>query len=125
MQRTVIRSGRMFQWWSYTATHSQLLLRSARDAVHATQVDVLFKDVVAVQLSTLFTGLMVMESDEDAASAPQALEGRSLFRVQAGTIAGYVIAGAVFTHEGPEHYYDDSPLLRGEDPRRHEDPHQK
>jgi hypothetical protein len=37
-------SGR-FQWWAYTVSHGQLLLRRTKEPEHPTRADVLFKDV--------------------------------------------------------------------------------
>ena len=41
-------SDRRFQLWSYRVSHSQLLLRSVRDAEHTSRIDVLFKGVDAL-----------------------------------------------------------------------------
>jgi hypothetical protein len=52
-------SDRRFQLWSYRVSHSQLLLRSVKDAEHTSRIDVLFKGVDALDLPTRLDGLVI------------------------------------------------------------------
>jgi hypothetical protein len=77
-------------------------------------VDVLFKDVAAMQLPTIFDGLSVVEASADEArglniqlgSLP--LHGRKVFVIRGSNFEGYVIAGAVFWHEDEGQHFDES-----------------
>src|SRR6188474_2320144 len=113
MERVLFRYAGAFQWWSYTVSHGQLLLRSTRSSGRPTQVDVLFKDVVAVQIPTLINDLEVLETDREVIAAAMRVDthGQSTFIVRGRETDGYVIAGAVFHDEGDHAYYDPSPLL--------------
>ena len=113
MGKMLFKYAGAFQWWSYTVSHGQLLLRSTRSSGRPTQVDVLFKDVVAVQLPTLIHDLEVLETDREGAAGrmPFDSQGRAIFIVRGRDTEGYVVAGAVFHDEGDHAYYDPSPLL--------------
>ena len=50
-------SERRFLVSSYTASHGLLLLRSVRDDIHKTRVDILFQDVRALELRMWFDGI--------------------------------------------------------------------
>lgn len=110
-------SGR-FQWWGYTVGHSQLLFRRTKGHGIATRVDVLFKDVIDVQLPIAFTGLRVEELEHSQASAiiqaraSHELGARRVFRLRGGEKDrdGYVIAAVVAVHEDEGEYFDPSPF---------------
>ena len=53
---------RPFQIWAYSVSHSQLLIRSNRSDDCLTRIDVLFKDVAAIKLPTLFDRFKVTEA---------------------------------------------------------------
>lgn len=108
MERGLFTYTGKFQWWSYTVSHGQLLLRSPKSAERLTQVDVLFKDVAIVHLPTWIDRLEVLEGD-----SPQTLDlqGRKYFVVRGRSSDGYVVAGAVFHDEGDHDYQEPSPLV--------------
>ena len=112
-QTAILSYHRRFQWWSYTASHGQLLLRSPPAVVGQTQVDVLFKNVSSVSLPTTLDDLEVVLAEGGAGVVPiiGPVGGRKLFVVRANAVAGYVVAGAVFHVEGPGSHSDPSPLL--------------
>jgi hypothetical protein len=56
---------RRFQIWIYSVSHGQMLLRSTRSDGLDTSVDVLFKDIAALQLPTAFDGLLITEASND------------------------------------------------------------
>lgn len=65
MERVHFAYRGIFRCWSYTARHGQLLLRSTKSAERPTQVDVLFKNVSAVNLRTVMQDLELVETDAD------------------------------------------------------------
>jgi hypothetical protein len=105
---------RDFQVWLYTVSHAQLLLRSTRSSEHGTRVDILFKDVQAVQLPTTLRGLkMVVMSRPDAIETSKRMGvnlrgNHSVFLLRGSNYEGFVIAGGAFTHEDEGEYFDPS-----------------
>jgi hypothetical protein len=97
-----------FQWWSYTVSHGQLLLRSTKSSLRPTQVDILFKDVSMVALSTSIEDVEVLE---ELVEEEQSRENRKRFLVRGVGVDGYVVAGAVFHAEGDYSHWDSSPLV--------------
>lgn len=103
----------MFQMWRYEVGHGQLLFRSTKSTEHPTRVDVLFKNVAAIQMPTVFNGMTVRSTDA-APSLELGTLGRSereLFEITGDGVRGYVVAGIVVTHEDEGSHGDPSPLL--------------
>lgn len=100
-------SGR-FQWWSYTVSHAQLLLRSTPSPVRATQVDVLFKDVSSVCIPTTLDDLEILEEPLLPGADPGT---HRRFVVRGRGAGGLVGAGAVFHEEWTGEHSDPSPLV--------------
>src|SRR5262249_4398796 len=65
MPTQLINFQRQFQVWLYTVSLRQLLLRSNRSETHATRIDIHFMDVEAIQLPTIFDGLVLAEASQD------------------------------------------------------------
>ena len=106
--------GRSFQIWSFTVSHSQLLLRSVKTAEFPSRIDILFKDVDRINLPVSLRGLTVREVSGNAESigiTPPLSEGSRLFEVESEQFVGYVAAGAMLTHEDQGDYCDPSGLL--------------
>jgi hypothetical protein len=103
---------RPFQIWLYSVTHSQLLLRSNRSNEQTTRVDILFKDIAAMELPTVFDGLSAATASEaetfglDIQLGSKPIQDRNVFVVRGSNFVGYVVAGAVFWHEDEGQYYD-------------------
>ena len=57
-------SDRMFSVVSYTRGHGQLLVRSERTDKYATRVEILIKDVRAMEIRSWFTGIEIAKTDE-------------------------------------------------------------
>ena len=57
MSEAIVSFPRRFQIWLYSVSHGQLLLRSNRSGEFSTRIDVLFKNVAAIELPTAFDGL--------------------------------------------------------------------
>jgi hypothetical protein len=108
VERVLFTDRGTFQWWSYTVSHGQLLLRSPKSADRPTQIDILFKNVSAVELRTVMEGLEVIETD---ARPKNAAGDDRVFLVRSRDFAGFVLAGAVTRDEGDHEYYEQSPLL--------------
>lgn len=101
-----------FQWWSYSASHGQLLLRSTKSTKRPTQIDVLFKNVSAVKLRTVMEDLEVLETDADPENlARDERVPVTFFLVRSQGYEGHVVAGAVARDEGDHEYHENSPLL--------------
>ena len=114
MTTEIINFQRRFQMWSYTTSHSELLLRSPKTPRLPTRIDVFFKDVKAIHLPTAFDGLVISEAIESEIlelhiqfGSPN-LEGRKVFVVHDSQFRGYVIAGALAWHEDEREYHDPS-----------------
>lgn len=108
---------RHFQIWEYTVSHGQLLLRSNRDADHATRVDILFKDVTYLSLPPSLDLVGIDELDDGevrrllGAPADSALEyGHTGFGLQLETGRALVVAGSMFTAEDEGAYHEPSSL---------------
>lgn len=56
---------RQFQVWAYSVGMGRLLLRSTKNEVLRTRVDVLFQNVKAMKLATALPGLTVTEADPE------------------------------------------------------------
>lgn len=102
---------RKFQAWRYSVSHGQLLLRSTKDENHGTQVDVLFKNVVFIQLPACFSGLRISEMPDQefrSLNLPLGLfsaEGKKCFRLEGAGWTGLVVAGVMaWSEEDAEHF---------------------
>jgi hypothetical protein len=101
-----------FQWWSYTVSHGQLLLRCPPSPTRATQVDVLFKNVSAVSLSTTLDDLEFVDGEGSGLQTIVGpVGGRRLFIVHAKGMGGYVVAGTVLHREWHGTHSERSPLV--------------
>ena len=112
MTQQLFRYDGRFQWWSYTVSHGQLLLRSTRSATRDTQVDVLFKDVGLVCMPTSIEDIEVFTGDDsDLPKGIHLADGRKIFVVRGRELSGVVSAGVVLHLEGPGSHNDPSPLI--------------
>jgi hypothetical protein len=93
----VFDSSRRFQVWLYTVSHAQLLMRSVKTSGQPTRIDLLFKDVHALDLPTTTEGLAVRRD-----GAGFALSGEGW--------TGAITAGAFFNAEDDLEYDDPSPF---------------
>jgi hypothetical protein len=106
---------RTFQLWSYTVNHGQPLLRSTKGGAHSSRIDVLFKDVAAVCLPTIFPDLTIEELGPQQAPpvglGPRLLKDRTFFKVSCIGFSGYMIAGCLTLHEDEGEYHEPGALL--------------
>jgi hypothetical protein len=94
--------------------HGQLLLRSTKTPSQPTRIDVLFKNVAALHLPASFEGLSISEASEVEKDSlnlqlnSKGMRERKAFIVRSTNFLGYVIAGAVASHEDAGEYDDPS-----------------
>ena len=114
MSEAIISFQRTFEVWLYSVSHGQLLLRSNRSEKFSTRIDVLFKDVAAMALPTVFDGLSVAEAatnelhDLNIQLGALPIQNRKIFTIRGANFRGYVVAGAVFWHEDEGYHFDES-----------------
>jgi hypothetical protein len=106
---------RRFQMWMYVVGHKQLLLRSTKDVINPTRVDVLFANVGAIDLPTAFDGLTIAEAPPEETDrlrlepgAKNRLVGRKMYLIAGSDFSGYVIAGSATWHEDELEYHEKS-----------------
>lgn len=104
----IVRSERRFELWLYTASHSQLLIRSKYDPASTERIEVLFTGVEWMALPSDLSGLVVTELSATSGSAllaemaapithPQYSDGR-VYLLQAEGSRGTVVAAAAFVN---------------------------
>lgn len=115
MSTEIINSDRLFQLWSYTVSHSELLFRSTKSPELTTRIDVFFKGVSEFHLPTTFHGLSITEASDGEIQKVCSLRksssldhGRKLFMVQGSDFVGHVTALLVACHEDEGEYHEPS-----------------
>jgi hypothetical protein len=112
-------SERRFQVFSFTISHGQLLLRSGKTNTHRTRLNILFKDVRAVELRMWFDSLSIEEVEpsllKDLPAHPTELieSGNRCFVLKSLGWQGYIVGATVFYHEDELNFWDPTPLLSG------------
>lgn len=110
------RPERRFQVWTYSVSMARLLLRSTRTDTFRTRIDVLFQDVLALNLPTSLDGLVVSvadAADEVRISNETGLlrsENTTIFTVRTGAFLGHVVAGVCAAHEDNAEFFEPSRL---------------
>ncbi len=116
---------RLFQLWAYTVSHGSLLLRSTKTDDDPTRVDVLFRNVKALDLPTVLHGVSVAVAGPDATARVAAATGLApdddtvFFEVATRNCTGYVVAGAVSSDEDTREFHEASrywPAMNGPTP---------
>ena len=115
---TIYASQRTFQLFSYAVTHGQLLLRSCKTAIDPTRVDVLFREVRAMELRSWFEGIEIVE-EENAAflatrpSRPVPMFDKEIrfYRLKGNGWEGFVVGGIVSYLEDDGDFFDPSGLI--------------
>jgi hypothetical protein len=92
-------------FWLYTVSHGQLLLRRPKTDKQPTRIDILFKDVVEINLRSYFLDLRVEEDDVERN------DGRAKYLLIGSNGTGWIVAGAVFWAEDSLEYDEPSSLM--------------
>jgi hypothetical protein len=111
MSSASVEFSRRFQLWSYSVSHSELLLRSTKSTGATTRIDVLFKNVGAICLQTIIDNLVVLEvsaGDVSQRWRDISVGERRLFSVSGVGFSGYVVAGSLAWHEDELEYHEPS-----------------
>lgn len=106
-----VRFDRRFQLWSYSVSHSVLLLRSNKDSDHPTRIDLMFRSVVETRLRHRVPDLSVdVISDDGAKLRELGIEDRGdrhVFLISSRDFPnGYIVSGSM--------YFSEDYLLDGE-----------
>lgn len=104
-----------FQWWVYEVGHGCLLLRSPKSPGRPTRIDILFKNVAAVDLPTVFDDPTVKRTDtsdlpKDRLGALEPFD-RSVYLVAGPRVNGTVVAGTMVWCEDDGEYHEPSSLM--------------
>jgi len=109
---TILEAQGRVEWWLYTVSHGQLLLRRPKNPAHPRRLDILFKDVGEAHVVPYFDNLRVLEVRPGDAGFEIAATGRrKLFRLVGENAVGHVVAGAVVHAEDDLEYDEPSSLL--------------
>lgn len=111
--KTIIEAKGRVEWWLYTVSHGQLLLRRPKNPTLPRRLDILFKDVVEAHVVSFFDNLRVVEAmpDQTSAATIMPVGGRSLYKLIGENAVGHVIAGAIVCKEDDGEYDEPSSLL--------------
>jgi hypothetical protein len=99
------KSDRKFSVFSYGRSHGPLLLRSEKMHQSQARIDVLIKDVRALEIRSWFEGLEISEADKgyllDFRSNPiEMIEvGLRVYALAGRGWSGFVVGGALFVQE--------------------------
>lgn len=125
-KKLVYESDRTFSVYGYAMSHGLLLLRSGKSNENpATRVDILFRDVRAIETRKWFKGIKIEEVDDprfldgQASNPADMIEhGNRIYALTSAEWKGFVVAGIVtFTEDngelfGPSSLVSDPPVIR-------------
>lgn len=112
--RELFASSRLFQIWFYSVSHSILLLRSVKTEELSSRIDIAFKNVKLINLTTNLNGLIIEVKSDSNESNTIEFGSSSIKRyfVKSDTAEGYVLAGDVSWLEDHGEFFDTSELLK-------------
>jgi hypothetical protein len=115
---TFYASQRTFQLFSYGVTHGLLLLRSCKTDTDPTRVDILFREVRAMELRSWFEGIEIVEEESSAflaarPSRPVPMFDKEIrfYRLKGTGWEGFVVGGIVSYLEDDGDFADPSALI--------------
>jgi hypothetical protein len=115
MPSEIVNSPRFFQLWSYTVSHSELLLRSTKSDHYPSRIDVFFKGVEEFQLPTSFNGLSIADVSSEEVRTLQAFKPSpetgydcKFYKVKSVDFVGYIVALLARCHEDNGEYHEPS-----------------
>ncbi|MCR6488714.1 hypothetical protein M8542_38385 [Amycolatopsis sp. OK19-0408] len=105
---------RRFDVWSYAISHSVLLLRSGRTSAAPTRIDLMFRVVQEMRLRQWMDDVeiqLLTEGVSDRFADVQISGDRALFVIlSAGSVCGFVVAGALYMSEDDLEYGERSTI---------------
>ena len=115
--KPIFNSNRMFEVWHYTVSHRQLLIRSNKENLSPTRLEILFKDVAFMAVQPVMRGMTITECSTTVDELPACLNAsqvsRPWYRIETDGAVGYVAAGVMVTNEDQLGYEEPSSLLSG------------
>jgi hypothetical protein len=111
------KSDRQFSIFSYEASHGLLLLRSGKTNEYHTRIDVLVKDVRAMEIRAWFVGLEIAQEDREylrefRSNPIEMIEpGNRVYALRGRGWQGFIVGGILLTQEDGGEYMDRSLLL--------------
>jgi hypothetical protein len=111
-------SDRKFSVFSYAISHGLLLLRSGKTNEHHTRIDVLIRDVRAIEIRSWFEGLEIREVDREylrefRSNPLEMIEpGNRVYALSGKGWQGFIVGGTVSVQEDKGDYMAPSGLLR-------------
>jgi hypothetical protein len=109
---TILEAQGRVEWWLYTVSHGQLLLRRPKSPTHPRRLDILFKDVAEAHVLAYFDNLRVVEVRQGEAGFETSVIGnRTLYRLVGDNAVGHVVAGVVVHVEDDGEYHEPSSLI--------------
>lgn len=117
---TLFQSTRHFKVWRYLISHGQLLLRSVPTDSEPYRIEVLFRDVHAVKITTELNELVIREPSEqelfiisEDVRVSMSTLGLKAFMIESSSYRGYVVASDVATAKDQGDYKTPSSLMIG------------
>jgi hypothetical protein len=114
------QSNRHFKVWRYLISHGQLLLRSVPTDSESLRIEVLFKGVYAMKLTTAFDHFAIRDPTDEELSqishdigTPVTDLGLLAFMVESSSSKGYVVASEFHSAEDDGDYKSPSSLYIG------------
>lgn len=117
---TLFQTNREFTLWKYRVSHGQLLLRSVPTDVEPSRLEILFRNVFALQMTTEMEGISIRSSlDSETAQIEDSIGveigkiGLKVFILESVTSRGYVVASSCDSAEDDGDYKAKSSLMIG------------
>jgi hypothetical protein len=113
------RSDRRFVVFSYGVTHGLLLLRSGKTDRRGSRIDLLIRDVRALEIRSWFEGFEIAEGDKDdliefRSNPVQMIEpGNKIYILRGQAWEGFILGGTLSIHEDIEEFTAPSALITG------------
>ncbi len=106
-------STRRFQFWDYTVSHQQLLLRSPLSSDQATNIDIVFLGVDFLQIPSAFEGLQLSQATvQETAKVAESLNcidsSCRVFSLRSQNRHYYVAAAAFIIYENQLELFESS-----------------
>ncbi len=105
---------RQYRVWAYEISHGLLLLRSNKSERITKRIDVLFANVVVMELPDTFDDLNITEYNiEDMPNIFEKtinlnIKDKKLYLLKGTNFTGYIVADSVNWHEDEGEYYEPS-----------------